>query len=660
MGVTIRPYNYVVKPVESRMVDDARERLQASERLHRAGDNAGAIAALRAAIAADPALAPAHKALAALLWQSGLVGEARDALAAAVATLPGDGSLWARLAHAELDSGNANGAFAAAARAEAAVPRDAASWTIVGGLHSEFGRYADAERAFTRASQLDPGAPDVEFRLAKALQENGSDARAVEALSRATRRDPGHLNAAVDERLYLPHIYESVADAARWRERYSRGLASLVEELPRWQSRAAQVLDLNHHNFLLAYQGEDDLALQCAYSGFLSRLAGAARPEWLEARPVTFDGARRLRVGFVGAIFRDHTVGRYFERWITALPAGRFERFVYHTSPVSDEFTRRIAAAVDHFAPIRAGNAAVAQRILEDRLDVLVQPDVGMTPMSYLLAALRLAPVQVAGWGHPVTTGSAHVDHYLTCAAMEPAEAPSHYAENLVGLPGLGVDYAMPRTRLPAARAALGLADDARLYACPQSLFKIHPEMDAVFARILAADPQGVLLFFQAPARAVTERFGARLQRALAEAGVPARGQVKFLPRMNAGDFRRLLAAADVVVDTVRWSGGNTSLDALAAGTPIVTLPGRFMRARQTAAMLRLAGLEALIADDVEGLVRLAVDVAGDRERNHALREAIAAGRGALFDRREPIDALAQALLEAGAGARPRSSIEPA
>jgi len=641
------------------MVDDARERLQASERLHRAGDSAGAIAAAREAIAVEPTFSAAHKALAALLWQAGLIAEARDALAAAVAALPGDGALWARLAHAELDAGNASGAFSAAARAEAAAPRDAASWTILGGLHSEFGRYADAQRTLTHASQLDPGAPDVELRLAKALQENGDDPKAVAALARGTRRDPGHLNAAVDERLYLPHVYESLEDAARWRERYSRGLATLAQELPRWRARAAQVFDLNHHNFLLAYQGEDDLELQRAYSGFISGLAAATRPEWLEPRPVTFDGSRRLRVGFVGAIFRDHTVGRYFERWITALPADRFERFVYHTAPVSDAFTQRIAAAVDHFVPIRAGNAAVAQRIVDDRLDVLVQPDVGMTPMSYLLAALRLAPVQVAGWGHPITTGSAHVDHYLTCAAMEPDDAPAQYAENLVGLPSLGVDYAMPEAAAPAARSALGLADDAHLYACPQSLFKIHPEMDAIFARILSADPKGILLFFQAPARAVTEKFGARVQRALAHAGVPARGQVKFLPRMSAADFRRVLAAADVVVDTVRWSGGNTSLDALAAGTPIVTLPGRFMRARQTAAMLRMAGMDALIAPDAEGLVRLAVEVAGDRARSGALRASIASGRGELFDRREPIDALAQALLEAGAGRRPRSSIPP-
>jgi predicted O-linked N-acetylglucosamine transferase (SPINDLY family) len=253
--------------------------------------------------------------------------------------------------------------------------------------------------------------------------------------------------------------------------------------------------------------------------------------------------------------------------------------------------------------------------------------------------------VQVAGWGHPVTTGSDNVDYYLTSAPMEPPDAASHYAERLVMLPGLGVDYAMPAELAPAARAALGLPEERRLYVCPQSLFKVHPDMDALFARIAAADENGVLLFFQAPSRAVSEQFARRVQRALEAQGVPPRSQVKFLPRMDGASFRRVLAAADVVIDTMHWSGGNTSLDALAASTPIVTLPGRFMRGRQTAAMLGLIGLEELVARTPEDYVRVAVDVARDRDRNQALREAIVARRGALFDRPEAVAALGESLL---------------
>jgi CRISPR-associated protein Csy1 len=278
-----------------------------------------------------------------------------------------------------------------------------------------------------------------------------------------------------------------------------------------------------------------------------------------------------------------------------------------------------------------------------------------MTPLSYLLAAMRLAPVQCAAWGHPVTTGSDRIDYFLSCAAMEPGDAASHYTERLVGLPGLGVDYAMPPPA-PAStdwRSALGLAQGAHVYVCPQSLFKIHPEMDSLFAQLLARDPQGVLLFFQAPAREVTLQFSDRLQRALRVNRIPALGQVKFVPRLDARDFRGVVAMADVVVDTMHWSGGNTSLDAIAAGTPIVAWPGRFMRGRQSAAMLDMMGLGQLVASSAEELIGLALDVASDRGRNTWLREQIRTQRGTLFERKEPIAALEQALLRAAAGERP-------
>jgi predicted O-linked N-acetylglucosamine transferase (SPINDLY family) len=630
------------------MATNARAHLEEAQRHQDRGDIEGAMAALRSALAIDPALGAAHKNLAVFLARSGRFAEARDALARATDALPRDASIWSHLARAEADLGNSAASAAALARAEAEQPRNAETWALIAALHGEVGRWSDAKRAAARASELNPGDPEIELRLARAEQELGDNPQAMQALARAAVRNPGNLHVAVRERLYLPQVYEDGGDLARWRKRYASGLERLAAESARWD--AAQAFELNQHNFLLAYQGEDDLALQRAYSRFLAGLARRVHPEWLERRRTGFDGGRRLRVGFASSIFRDCTAGRYFERWITGLDPGRFERFVYHTAPIVDDFTRRIAAGSEHFATLRGGNVDAIQRIVADGLDVLVQPEVGMAPLSYLLSALRLAPVQVAGWGHPVTTGSDNVDYYLTSAPMEPPDAASHYAERLVMLPGLGVDYGMPPELAPATRATLGLPEGGRLYVCPQSLFKVHPDMDALFARIAAADASGVLLFFQAPSRAVSEQFARRVQLALESHGVPPRSQVKFLPRMDAASFRRVLAAADVVIDTVHWSGGNTSLDALAASTPIVTLPGRFMRGRQTAAMLGLLGLQELVASTPDEYVRLAVDVARDRDRNRALRETIVARRAQLFDRAENVAALGEALLSMAAG----------
>ncbi|HSN20216.1 MAG TPA: tetratricopeptide repeat protein, partial [Usitatibacter sp.] len=613
------------------------------------GHPEAAIAALESAVALDPGFAAAQKNLAAMQLSAGRPERAREVLQRAVEAAPGNASLWVRLARVHALLGDADAALACAQRAEAAQPAQSGIWRDIGRLHAEYWRWEEANRALDEAARREPGAVATETLRAVVKQEIGDVHGALAALAAAEARNPGDMHVAMGERLMLPPVYEDAQDLARWRARYAEGLARLQAEAGRWMPHAGEVFRLDRNNFLLAYQGEDDRELQRGYSSFLARLAGAARPEWRAPRAGTFDGGRRLRIGFVGGIFRDCTAGRYFERWVTGLDAARFERFVYHTSPVDDDFTRRVAASTEHFATLRTPVEEVAARLAADALDVIVHPEVGMTPMSYLLAALRLAPLQCAGWGHPVTTGSDAIDLYITCGAMEPPDGASHYVERLVALPGPGVDYPMPGSGIGASRAELGLPPSGRLYACPQSLFKIHPEMDDLFAAILEADAGAALLFFQAPARAVTGQFAARLQRALAARGVPARGQLKFLPRMSGAAFRRVLALCDVVLDTLRWSGGNTSLDAFAAGAPVVTLPGRFMRGRQTAAMLRMMDLETLVAATPAEYLRIALETARDRDRNAGLREAIARNRGVLFEQPEPVRALAEALLGAAA-----------
>ncbi|MEP7155692.1 MAG: hypothetical protein ABI905_07945 [Betaproteobacteria bacterium] len=517
----------------------------------------------------------------------------------------------------------------------AAQPQYFAAWKRLSRLLLENWQFERADEVISRALQIDGNDVALLALQVYARHELGLDAQARDAAIAATARHPDQLSLALDAKLLLPMIYQGTGALHESRAAYTRAMAALTAELPRWKKHALQVLSLERSNFLLAYQGQNDRDLQKQYATFIGELIGTAAPELRQALPCTFDGQRKLRIGFVGKWFYDSTAGNYFERWITQLDPARFERFVFYTGQGEDAVTRRIEAGSEHFSRLFNGPAADGQRILADKLDVLVHPEVGMSTGSCLLSAMRLAPVQMAAWGHPVTTGSAVVDYFLSCGAMEPIDHAAHYTEKLILFEGIGVDIALPATVRNIARSSFGLPAGARLYFCPQSLFKIHPDMDAVFLKIIEADPAAVLVFFQAGTRAITMSFANRLGEQFARAGVQAKGQVKFLPRLSGEKFRSALTLADVMLDTLHWSGGGTSLDAFAADVPVISLPGEFMRGRQTAAMLRLMGLEKLIAADVDDYVRKAVDIASNRGINESIREAIARGKLNLFGRAE-------------------------
>ena len=271
-------------------------------------------------------------------------------------------------------------------------------------------------------------------------------------------------------------VYDSAQHVADARANYAAGvdgLAGTLRDFARGRGFADVVDDLRWSNFLLAYQGEDDRDLQAGYAGAVAAAMDAVAPEWRAAPPRASAGGRRLRVGFASSFFSEGTVGMYFRRWIEGLDRTRFDVFVYHLRVGTNPFAEALAARVDRFRRFEGAGlapSAVAPAIRADALDLLVFPELGMDATTFALAALKLAPVQACAWGHPVTTGHATIDAYLSCGAMEPDGAAAHYTEALWPLPGIGTSYARPAVPADAtpaaARAALGLPPDAPLLLC--------------------------------------------------------------------------------------------------------------------------------------------------------------------------------------------------
>ena len=543
--------------------------------------------------------------------------------------------------------GDAAAAMAAARNAAQLDPAHVESRLLVGDIHRRNREYGPAEQAYAAAANAAPRATKAANALAELYWETGHFERAREIFRQVEAGNPADLRAAMGTRLTLPAVYDSAEDLQATRERYAQGLDELLQGVDRFRFRDPK--DALHQarwtNFYLAYQGGHDRELQAKYGHFLQRVLAPVRPEWFQRPAAAPRAGRRLRVGFASWYFYNCTAGRYFASWILDLDPARFETFVYYTNPWIADDTRAIAKAAGTFRhlPNRAVGE-IARRIREDRLDVLVYPEVGMNPDTFLLAALRLAPVQVAGWGHPTTTGLASMDVFLSSAEMEPAGAQRDYTERLELLPGLGTRYGRPRGEEDGTRTDFGLPEDKRLYLVPQSVFKIHPDNDALVADVLARDPDGFAVMFAANHDALTDRFVNRMAPVFKERGVDVSKRVLFMPYMSHGAYLHLNRLCDVMLDTVHWSGGNTSLDALAMGLPVVTLPGDLMRGRQSLGMLNVLGVDGLVASDAGDFVERAVSLAKDPARRTAVSESITANLDRLFERPEPVAAFADFL----------------
>lgn len=581
------------------------------------GDAAAALPLLEAAHALAPEGRTAHN-LAIVLQHRGRRDEALARLREAVTQFPDYIPAWFALAALLAETGAATEATAllvqfadrALRAGDIALVRDTAE----------------------RLLALDTDHPSLLW-LTSLLHMAEEDALAARILAIRLRADPADIGARLARAMgRLSRVHADEADMACRRAGYAAELVQIADlaarATPATLARSAPAIGLAQP-FLLAYHGENDAALQRCYGGIIARLAEALG--FAPAPPPP--PGEKIRVGFASAYLHTHSVSKTHGGWITGLDRSRFAVFGYQFSSARDAASERIAGCCDGFARGVADVAAWRARILADAPHALIYLDIGMEQSSVRLAALRLAPVQCTTWGHPDTSGLPTIDYYLSSAAMEPPDAEQYYTEHLVRLPGLGIAYTPPALEVGGGpdRAALGLRSDAVVYLCCQSLSKYLPRHDLVWPRIAARVPAAQFLFLASPAGRQGEAlFRSRLQRAFAAAGLEWQRHCVLAPAVPHAAFPGVLRAADVFLDSIGWSGCNSTLEAIACDLPVVTTPGALMRGRHSAAILACMGLAHRVAADVDAYVALAVQLADPAQRADFV-SAVRSGRERVF-----------------------------
>ncbi len=566
----------------------------------------------------DPAIAAAS---ADRLIAYGVTDQAINVIKRALFAHPQHVDLLWRLADAyELDR-QFGAALKICATLAKLAPGDALPRLKAGRLRTLGSDLAGAEREFRAAVAVEPGNPAAMDSLASILRAMGRVDEARQVL--AKRADLGHdrTEAAVARfkaATTQPVVPRNQAEIDEARERLAAALATGPEAPIDDPFRAGL-----GPNFFLNYQALNDRPLQEAFAAYYL----AATPSLNMTAPHVGRAARgrRLRVGILTAYFTDQTVGYLSYGLALKLDRDRFDVVLFRPSHTPQDaqtkYFRAAARVVDLPSDLAAARAAIAA----EQLDILHFPEIGMDYFTYFIAFARLATVQTVAWGHPVTTGLPHIDLFLSVDDMEPRDGERHYSEALVRFKSLSFAAERP-PKIAVNRAEAGL-EPGPAYVCLQSLCKVHPRFDHVLARILAEDPQGHIYFISNGTYAdglLTERLSGPLGSNIS--------RVKVLPRMLRPGFLNLAGAADVALDVPQWSGGKTSLETFAMGTPIVHMPGEFMRGRHTLAFYRRMGMTAPVVDSAEDYARTAVRLAHDDGFRTEVRGQIEEAQSKLFE----------------------------
>jgi predicted O-linked N-acetylglucosamine transferase (SPINDLY family) len=343
---------------------------------------------------------------------------------------------------------------------------------------------------------------------------------------------------------------------------------------------------------------------------------------------------RRLRVGFLNRHFGSQT------ETYTTLPAfeqldpARFEvqLFALKANPGPLEDYIRTRAAGFHLLPDDVDGQL--SQLQAAGLDVLVFGTNVTAVFNEVtrLALHRLAPLQVINNSSCITSGLPEADLYVSGSATEAPGAEAQFSERLGLLPGPAhafnyqADAAAPS--VAPTRASLGLPEDAVVFVSAANYFKVIPEMQAAWARLLAAVPNSYLLLHPFnpnwSSSYPIKRFCAEFDRVLAAAGVAGSRLIVSTNRFpSRTDVRELLRVGDLYLDSYPFSGVNSLVDPLEAGLPTVAWEGDSFRSRMASALLRELGLPGLIATNAEEYHTIALRLATGTEERRALSSRI-------------------------------------
>jgi predicted O-linked N-acetylglucosamine transferase (SPINDLY family) len=525
----------------------------------------------------------------------------------------------------------------------------------LGNLLKKQGRIEAAIDSYQKALTIQPDFVEVYCNLGNLLKKQGKIEAAIESYQKALNIQPELARAKFFICIHqLPIIYTSFAEIELKRNNYQYHLQYLAQyykqACPQEFKKAADAVGASQP-FYLAYQGLNDRDLQKIYGETIVRIMSNRYPQIHQNIPLPdFQPNQKIRIGFISGCFHRHSVWKIpMKGWVENLDKSQFELFAYHTNTTlkHDGETAQAAKAFDKFTQGPLAIEKWTKIIQQDKLHVLIFPEFGMDPTTLQLGCLKLAPIQMTSWGHPNTSGLPTIDYYLSSELMEPENAQENYTEKLVKLPNLSIYY-QPQAISPlkVIKKDIGIPDDAIMFWCCQSLYKYLPQHDDVFPKIARDLDKCKFVFIQNEGEGVTEVFKQRLKQTFEQLMLNYEDYCIFLPRMKAKKFAGTAAVADVFLDSIGWSGCNSTLEAIAYNIPVVTLPGEFMRGRHSMAILKMMGIKETIASSKEEYIQIAIRLGRDTQYRQYISGLVAHNKYKLYHDLKPVRALEQFLFD--------------
>lgn len=635
------------------------------------------------ALSINPTLAPAWNDLGNTFMALNRDDEAADAFERAREANPGFAPVYANLCGLYLKKKKLVDAVKVARAGLDLDENQPALWSNYGSLLVDMGIPREAEKAYERALALDWNMADVHFNLGNVLYASlhrpgkayahfkralelrpdnapamgnlaqvligfQRTAEALDLLKQARELDPENdellltlasgYRMAKENRLEALDIVEGVlgrkpesVTAIGLKGGLLSDLGRLEEGLD-WQERAFDLDPTNAHmlsNLLFTknYLCRETPQALLESARLYGMLVAPEDDDGNKIEPVCTvvdrDPDRPLRIGFVSGDLHNHPIGYFMEGVLPALSESRDTYYLYQTQRGEDDLTLRLKACNHQWRDVfELDDQELYDKILEDKIDILVDLSGHSGYHRLPMFAMRPAPVQATWFGIASTTGLSTIDYFLCDKNMVPPEEGAFLSEKPWYLPSGYFSFKAPEPAVPINMELPALRNGYITFGTFNNPNKIIDAVIEVWSRILDAVPNSRLML---KAGAYTDEIVvATTRERFARYGVVGDRLILEGPSPRLG----LLATynnLDIALDPFPYVGGCTTAESLWMGVPVLTRRGFHALSRLGECLLSAMNMPEWIAENdddyVSRAVRMASDIPALAELHKDLRE---------------------------------------
>ena len=496
-------------------------------------------------------------------------------------------------------------------------PEYAEAYNNLGNVYDIIEKVDDAILSYKKAIKIDANFAEAYSNLGNLLKEIGKVDEARNYENKLLRLKPNDIGYKINTTLSIIPIVNSVEEINFYRNEYKKGL----EVLKKYQYLTEKPGDMIKLNFFhLGYHAKENLELMENTSDLFRQII--PNINYVSKNINKQKKRKKIKVGFISEFLTKHTVGKLFGGLIKNIDRTKFDVIIFHTHRTKKSLIKN---EIDNCSNkvINLSNKIKEQheQVEKENLDIIFYPEIGMSSITYFLAFARLAPVQIVSWGHPETTGINTIDYFLSSTLLEPNNLRRKYSERLICLSQFPLYYEPVQNLGPLKnRKDLKLPENVRLYGCPQSLFKLHPNFDCILAEILFKDPEGYIVLIGGEGK---EKYWSEiLKKRWSKSFSILNKKVLFTNTLSLLEFVSLCKCVNVLLDPLNFGGGNSFLEAMLVGTPSITMPGTHLKTNITAAAYKqMKILSPPIVRSSKEYINLAIKLAQDDKENLSLRE---------------------------------------